>query len=100
MSERVIKQPDGKYSVWNDHISDFVVWDATADDIDTYVVQNAIKKAQLKAMNLIAQAEIADDSLFYEKLALRNRIHTNETLDSENEKEFQEFIEKWSKNEN
>lgn len=89
---RVIKQPDNLYAVWEDDVQDFVVWDATADDIDTYVVQKAILVAQEEAMQLIAKAEMSAESTFEEKLAIRDASHGQVSLD---ELEYRQWVDRW-----
>lgn len=89
---RVVKQPDNLYAVWEDDIKDFVVWDATPDDIDTYVVQKAILVAQEEAMQLIARAEMSADSIFEEKLATRDAHHGQVSSD---EIEYRDWVNRW-----
>lgn len=74
----VIQQPDGKYAIWDSSVDDFIVYDATADDIDTYIVTQAIEEAQQRAASLVAQAYIRQGSnpdLFENKIRDRNTIH-------------------------
>lgn len=76
--EEVIQQPDGNYAVWDNTVEDFVVYDATADDIDTYIVTKAIEEAQQRAASLVAQAYIRVGSkpdLLEDKIRSRNTLH-------------------------
>lgn len=97
MPERVIKQPDGKYAIWSSEVDDFVVYDATADEIDSYVVIKAIEKAQQEAAHMIANAEFTSDRVFSENLDLRNELHGK--VDKE-DLEFTQWISRWESEEN
>lgn len=92
MFERVIKQPDGKYAIWSSEIYDFVVYDATADEIDNYVVIKAIEKAQQEAARMIANAEFTSDLVFSEKLELRNEVHGEKDKE---DPDFTQWVSKW-----
>jgi hypothetical protein len=96
MGKRVLKQPDGKYAVWDSIVDDFIVWDATADEIDTYIVTEAIKKAQDEAMHHIAKAEATSPDIFSEKLALRQELHGQVNSNDPDELEYGEWVKKWS----
>lgn len=91
----VVKQPDGLYAIWSRSSEDFVVFDATPDDIDTYIVNEAIKKAQQTAMEYIANAHRNEKEIdFFGKLKTAP-APTGSTSDPL-EMEYHSWHMKWS----
>ncbi len=96
MSRVAVKQPDGLYAIWSTVVNDFIVYDATAEDIDQFIVQEAIIKAQQAAMEMIAQAEMSSKEQFTYKLSNRGRVHGDAvTGDDEWVDDYKNWLAKW-----
>lgn len=94
MDYRVIRQPDGLYCIWNLLIEDFVVWDATADDVDTFIVTEAIQKAQDEAMKLIAQSSVTSENTLSDLLRSRQWLHGDVIPKNEQDEDFSQWLTK------
>ena len=48
MARQIVKQPDGLLSVWSSHVDNFIVTDATEDDLVDFFLGE--QKASIEAM--------------------------------------------------
>ena len=46
MGRQVIKQPDGRFALWSTIVDDFIVLDATPEELVDFAVNEAAKKAR------------------------------------------------------
>jgi len=55
MGRQIIKQPDGKYSVWSTVVDDFIITDATEQKLEDDFAQEAETEERNRVKRTIAQ---------------------------------------------
>jgi hypothetical protein len=50
---QVVKQPDGRLSVWSTHIDGLVVWDATPDEVVGWFADAAAARERATAARIV-----------------------------------------------
>ena len=82
MGRQIIKQPDGKFCVWSTIVDDFIIIDATPEEIiEIYIEEKSeeIKRSVYEVVDLLDQNKkpfyYSYDMTYEEACELRNRIH-------------------------
>jgi hypothetical protein len=57
MGRQIIKQPDGKYAVWSSVVDDFVMLDATAEELAADAGDKAKQAAERETREIIRQLD-------------------------------------------
>lgn len=81
MGQQIIKQPDGKFAVWSSIVDDFIITDATVEEIVEIEVEEfreTITKKIERITTTLNHGELPYGifTLTYEEAcSIRNRIH-------------------------
>lgn len=57
MGIRIFEQPDGQFAVYSSIVEDFIVEDATADEVREWYVEREKEKAREKVEDMLHNAE-------------------------------------------
>lgn len=99
MGRAVMRQPDGRLAVWSTFVDDFVLYDATPEEYEDWVVEQAVEEAKVQARRDLEAVEQRGTSsvagrTFDKALATRNARHGLPQDDSD--LPFAEWVEKHS----
>lgn len=57
----VVKQPNDNYAVFSSVVDHFIVWDATRDEIEAFLIEEAVQRAKAQAASMIKAADEDQD---------------------------------------
>ena len=60
MGHQIVKQPDGKLAIFSDSVNDWIVWDATAEEVVEYYAERAAESARESARRTVGHV-MADE---------------------------------------
>lgn len=66
MGHQIIKQPDGRYAVFSSFTDQWVMWDATAEDLERYYAEKASNEARERTRDLIGRIERNPRRAYYQ----------------------------------
>lgn len=83
MGHQIIKQPDGQLAVWSSNVDDWIVYDATADELVELYVSEAADRARQTIRETVTAVEADEPERVYyqfvmtfdEAQAMRAEVH-------------------------
>ena len=64
MSQQIIRQPDGRYAVWSTIVEDFIVLDATTEDIVNHQTARDREENQRNVDRIVTALEAGEKPYF------------------------------------
>ena len=100
MGRAVLRQPDGRVAVWSTFVDDFVLYDATFQEYEDWLVEQAVREAKEQAAKDIAEVEQRGSTsrmgrTFESAMSSRNNRHGQPPLEGEDsDPEFAAWLRK------
>lgn len=70
MGRQIVRQPDGLFAVWSSNVDDWVIYDATADELIEHFADQAAVEARRRLSVMIEAVEAGEPERVYYQFAL------------------------------
>ena len=75
MGRAIIEQPDGLFCVWSTVVDDFLIYDATMEEIREWWREDYIQNFEHEWESILRHREMFQQRTYEDCIRTRNRIH-------------------------
>lgn len=88
MGHQIIKQPNGNYAVWSTIVTDFVVIDATPEEIIQIWIEDESEKIREQVMKTVGKLERGEKPYYQFTMDWKEALKTRDEFHGKKDREF------------